>query len=287
MPSRPLALILLALLLPLVSCASNRNKTLSDIETRRATAVEQEIAARMANMGSGPRNPDFLIPRSLPPGTRATYSRCQVPGPYISLTFDDGPHPTNTPRLLDILKQRNVKATFFVVGRNAATYPHIMRRIAAEGHEIANHTYTHGDITKMSDAALRKELNDSLAAIQNAVPGYRPVLFRPPYGAINDRTRNLITREFGYPSIMWSVDPQDWKRPGVSVVTSRIVNATNSGAIILVHDIHPPSIDAMPSTIDQLLQRGFKFVTTTQLINLERTPANNQLLGSAFGAGVW
>lgn len=201
-------------------------------------------------------------------GTRPSYSSVNVSLPFIALTFDDGPHPVNTPRLLDILKERNVKATFYVVGTNAKAYPSIMRRIVAEGHEIGNHTVTHGDITKMSQDQVRRELTDAQNAIV-AATGVAPRTMRPPYGAITAAQKTWIRNEFGFPAILWSVDPEDWKRPGSSVVASRLVSGARPGGILLVHDIHAPSIDAMPSAIDQLLAKGFQFVTVTQLIAME------------------
>jgi peptidoglycan/xylan/chitin deacetylase (PgdA/CDA1 family) len=198
---------------------------------------------------------------------QTTYSSVPVPEPFIAMTFDDGPHPSNTPRLLDLLKQRNIKATFFVVGSNSQAYPQILKRITAEGHEIANHTWTHANITNLSTDALRRELNDSRDAIVKAT-GVTPTLFRPPYGATNANLKALIKSEFGYPSIIWSVDPEDWKRPGVSVVADRLVAGARPGAILLAHDIHKPTIDAMPSALDRLLAKGFRFVTVSQLIAL-------------------
>lgn len=201
-------------------------------------------------------------------GTKDSYSRVATSLPFIALTFDDGPHPVNTPRLLDILKQRNVKATFYVVATNVKRYPEIMRRIVAEGHEIGNHTVTHGNLAKMSDAGVRQELNASRDAIV-AATGVTPRTMRPPYGAITTAQKAWIRKEFGYPAILWSVDPEDWKKPGASVVTSRLVSGAAPGGILLVHDIHAPTIDAMPSAIDQLLGKGLQFVTVTQLIAMD------------------
>jgi peptidoglycan/xylan/chitin deacetylase (PgdA/CDA1 family) len=212
---------------------------------------------------------------SSPSYPQTTYSSVPLSQPFIAMTFDDGPHPSNTPRLLDLLKQRNIKATFFVVGSNSKAYPQILRRITAEGHEIANHTWTHANITTLSTDALRKELRDSCDAIVKAA-GVTPTLFRPPYGATNASIKSLIKTEFGYPSIIWSVDPEDWKRPGVQVVADRLVAGARPGAILLAHDIHKPTIDAMPSALDRLLAKGFRFVTVSQLIALGQksgTPA--------------
>lgn len=201
-------------------------------------------------------------------GTRDSYSRVQTSLPFLALTFDDGPHPSNTPRLLDILKERNVKATFYVVGTNVKRYPEIMRRIVAEGHEVGNHTVTHGNLTKMSPDQVRSELRRSHDSIL-ASTGVAPRTMRPPYGAITSSQKSWIRREFGYPAILWSVDPEDWKRPGSSVVTRRLVSGASPGGILLVHDIHAPTIDAIPSAIDQLLEKGYQFVTVSQLIAME------------------
>ena len=218
--------------------------------------------------GAGPGwNPNVSLPRG-GVGRQNSYSRVSMSEPYLALTFDDGPHPTNTPRLLDILKKRNVKATFYVVATNARRHPHLLRRMIAEGHEIANHTETHGDLSKMSESQVRRELTVSHQAIVSAT-GVPPRTMRPPYGAIRSDQKVWIKNEFGYPCIMWSVDPQDWKRPGASVVTRRLVSGASPGGILLVHDIHAPSIDAMPSALDQLLAKGYRFVTVTQLISLE------------------
>lgn len=212
-------------------------------------------------------NPSLNLPRG-GVGSQNSYSRVPISEPILAMTFDDGPHPTNTPRLLDILKARNIKATFFVVGSNARRYPHILRRMVAEGHEIGNHTDSHAYLTKISSDAIRRELSVTHQAIVSAT-GVAPRTVRPPYGAVTSEQKAWIKAEFGYPSILWSVDPEDWKRPGVSVVTSRLVSGARPGGILLAHDIHSPTIDAMPSTLDQLLAKGFRFVTVTQLISLE------------------
>ncbi len=200
-------------------------------------------------------------------GNSNSYSRVSIGEPYVAMTFDDGPHPSNTPRLLDMLKQRNIKATFYVVGTNAERYPQILRRMIAEGHEIGNHTQTHASFTAIGDNATRRELALCHQAIVQAT-GIPPRTVRPPYGAITSSQKAWIKQEFGYPSILWAVDPEDWKRPGSSVVADRIVSNTRNGYIILAHDIHSPTIDAMPSALDRLLAKGFRFVTVTQLIAL-------------------
>jgi peptidoglycan/xylan/chitin deacetylase (PgdA/CDA1 family) len=194
-----------------------------------------------------------------------------VEGPYIALTFDDGPHATLTPKLLDLLAARQLKATFFVVGQNAAEYPEILKRAVREGHEIASHSWSHPNLGKMSDEGVRRELQKTDDAIVAAI-GKRPTLMRPPYGSITATQKRWIYDEFGYRIIIWDVDPLDWKRPGPSVVTARILKETKAGSIILVHDIHAPTIEAMPATLDQLVRKGFKSVTVTELLAMARPP---------------
>ncbi len=199
------------------------------------------------------------------------YTVVKTSRPVVAMTFDDGPHKTLTPRLLDILKERGIKATFFVVGRNVAEYPEIAKRIVDEGHEIANHTWSHPWLTRLSDSSVRRQLQKTSDAIENHT-GVKPVLFRAPYGALRKRQRAWIFRDFGYPEVLWTVDPLDWKRPGVSVVTRRIVDEASPGAIILAHDIHKSTIDAMPGTLDQLRAKGFEFATMSELIAMEEMP---------------
>ncbi len=216
---------------------------------------------------TGPSSAPGPLPSST--GTHDSYNRVATSLPLAALTFDDGPHPTNTPRLLDLLKQRNVKATFYVIGTNVRRYPEIMRRIVAEGHEIGNHTVSHTALTKLSDDGVRQELRGCHEAIMTATGGIGPRTMRPPYGAITSAQKSWIRREFGYPTILWSVDPLDWKKPGVSTVTSRLVTGASPGGILLAHDIHADTISAMPSTVDQLLGKGYQLVTVTQLIAME------------------
>ncbi|QQL46372.1 polysaccharide deacetylase family protein [Sulfuriroseicoccus oceanibius] len=201
-------------------------------------------------------------------GRGISYSRVNTPAPYIAMTFDDGPHPRLTPRLLDILRERNIRATFYVVGRNAKLYPHLIQRMVAEGHEVGNHTWNHPNLTKLSDAAVHKELRTTEDAIVAAC-GVRPRTMRPPYGALRQSQRAMIKSQYDYPTILWDVDPQDWRRPGPAVVANRIVSKTRNGSIVLAHDIHSSTIDAMPAALDGLLSKGYTFVTVSQLLTQE------------------
>ena len=198
-----------------------------------------------------------------------TYFQARVDQPYIAMTFDDGPSAENTPRLLEMLKQRNIKATFFLIGQNVAANPNIVKQILADGNEIGNHTWTHPQLSKLSDDKVTAEITKTQDAIKDA-SGYTPTLLRPPYGAITPRQREWISSQFGLNVILWSVDPFDWKRPGSAVITQRILSQARPGAIILSHDIHKQTVDAMPATLDGLIAKGYKFVTVSQLIALNK-----------------
>ena len=205
-----------------------------------------------------------------PPEPKITVSSVQVDGPYIALTFDDGPSEKLTPRLLDLLAQHHIHATFFVIGENVAQHPEIVKRAAREGHEIGNHSWSHPNLAKMSDENVRSQIKRTEEVISGAI-GTRPVLLRPPYGSLAARQKHLIHDELGYEIVLWDVDPYDWKRPGPSVVTNRILKETRPGSIVLSHDIHPGTIEAMPATLNELEAKGFKFVTVSELLRMART----------------
>src|SRR2546425_819394 len=207
--------------------------------------------------------------RSAPTESSITFSSVHVDGPYIAMTFDDGPSATLTPKLLDLLAAHHIKATFFVIGENVAEHPEIVTRAAHEGHEIGNHSWSHPNLAKMSDEGVRREVRRTEDAIKSAT-GARPTLLRPPYGSLTARQQRWIHDEVGYEIILWDVDPYDWKRPGAAVVCNRILKETRAGSIVLSHDIHPGTIEAMPRTFDQLEAKGFKFVTVSELIRMAR-----------------
>ena len=202
-----------------------------------------------------------------PAEPRISFNSVHVDGPYIAMTFDDGPSQKLTPKLLDLLAAHHIKATFFVIGENVAEHPEILARAAREGHEIGNHSWSHPYLGKMSDDGVRREMRRTDDVIKETI-GTRPTLMRPPYGSLSSRQKRLIHDEFGYQIILWDVDPLDWKRPGPTVVCNRILKETRAGSIVLSHDIHPGTIEAMPATLTQLEAKGFKFVTVSELIGM-------------------
>ncbi|MCF2529318.1 polysaccharide deacetylase family protein [Yinghuangia soli] len=183
----------------------------------------------------------------------------------IALTYDDGPAAASTGALLAHLRARGAKATFFMVGAQAARHPAMAARVAAGGHEIGNHTYSHKDLRKLSPAKIRTEVARSAAAIRRAT-GRTPALMRPPYGAHDAKVRSAV----GAPLIMWSIDTRDWADRNASVVASRVIAQARPGAIVLMHDIHATTAAAAPRILDTLAKRGYTFVTVSELLGNRR-----------------
>ncbi len=206
-----------------------------------------------------------------PKPEKTVWSDVRVHGEYVALTFDNGPHVFLTPRLLDILKAKGIHATFFVVGQNAKEYPAILKRAVAEGHEIGNHSWSHPNFAKLSDEAVRSELNRTSDAIEAAI-GKRPKLMRPPYGSFTKAQGKWFHDDFGFTTVLWDVDPDDWRDPGPAVVEDRVLNGwkestgVRPGSIVLSHDIHKGTVEAEPEIIDKLMAKGYKFVTVSELI---------------------
>ncbi|GAA1058190.1 hypothetical protein GCM10017608_05930 [Agromyces luteolus] len=172
-----------------------------------------------------------------------------------SLTFDDGPSSL-TPALLDVLDARRAAATFYVQGSAVARNPGTAARAVAAGHEVANHTWAHPDLTKLTDDQVRDEVRRAQDAIANAT-GVRATSIRPPYGASNQRVRALVPLPF----VVWDIDTRDWQDPGVDVVVDRAAGGAVPGSIVLMHDTHEDTIEAVPAIIDRLRSRGFATAT--------------------------
>ena len=201
---------------------------------------------------------------------KSLWSQVHVNGQYIAMTFDDGPSAKLTPHLLDILKERNMHVTFFVLGEMVKPHPEILQRAVAEGHEIGNHSWDHPDLAKKSDEFVRSQLDRTKDEITAAI-GKPVTLMRPPYGSLSKEQRRWVHDDLGYTIILWDVDPLDWKKPVTPAqVEQRILEHTQNGSIILSHDIHPTTVEAMPDTFDKLLAKGYKFVTVSELIAMNQ-----------------
>ena len=185
-------------------------------------------------------------------------------GKYIALTFDDGPHKTVTDRVLNTLKEYDAKATFFMLGNQVDYYPSLVQRVAEEGHEIGNHSNTHPDLTKVDANRVQKEFETTNQRIHDVIGRY-PTVFRPPYGSYNNNSITQATN-LNLPIIMWSVDSLDWKTKNATSISHEILSTTTNGSIILMHDIHDATADALPSVLRNLKEQGYSFVTVSQLL---------------------
>jgi peptidoglycan/xylan/chitin deacetylase (PgdA/CDA1 family) len=186
----------------------------------------------------------------------------------IALTFDDGPHYKYTHEILDILKEYNVKATFFVIGKLAERYPEIILRELAEGHEIGNHTWSHPKISKCSSVKLVNEIILT-ERILNEIADYRPKIFRPPEGSFKKEVATIAENN-DYKVILWTVDTKDWAHTPPDKIVETVLEKTESGSIILCHDFigyDSPTPDALREFIPALLKKGFKFVTVSELLS--------------------
>ncbi len=204
--------------------------------------------------------------------TKGTYKSCNVDGPYVALTFDDGPDATTTPQLLDILKEKGVKATFFVLGQRVEANPAIVARAAAEGHEIGNHSYDHKFFTRIGLDGVKSQIERTNAAIE-AATGKKPTLVRPPYGNTDPEISRLLNANYGMTIVLWDVDPLDWKIFDSANITSEVLKNVRPGSIVLSHDVHATTVRSVANTIDGLRAKGFQFVTVSELIAMDRTQA--------------
>jgi peptidoglycan-N-acetylglucosamine deacetylase len=183
--------------------------------------------------------------------------------PWIALTFDDGPHPVMTEKLLAVLHQAHVPATFFVVGKMADRYPELVREIARDGHELANHTYTHPNLANLSNDAILSELDRTRETILR-LTGQDTYLFRPPGG---DYSRRMIrlTENAGYRMVLWDILTRDVEGASPQMMRWRILRGAEDGAVVLMHSGIKNTLDTLPEVISLLQQEGYHFVTVSTL----------------------
>lgn len=188
----------------------------------------------------------------------------------VALTFDDGPSPNTTPRLLDILQEKDVPATFFSLGNMARTNPDIIKRAKKEGHEIGSHTLSHQNLIRIPATVVQADINEAKDIIKS-ITGKLPEYTRPPYGNINDIVRAAV----GTPMILWSVDTEDWKTKTTESIVSIAMSEVHDGAIILMHDIYPTSVDAVPTLVDTLREEGYEFATISEITKIRGVKLEN------------
>ena len=202
---------------------------------------------------------------------------------YVALTFDDGPRADTTSVLLDGLQARSVSATFFLIGEQIPGNEDLLRRMAAEGHQIGNHTYSHAILEDAADNAIVEEIHKTEVLLTDVL-GTDTYWLRPPYGMV-DRARTSLIKT---PMIFWSLDPEDWRVLDAEKVTDTIVHSVQPGDIILLHDFYPTSVKAALQVIDRLQPQGYEFVTVEDLFAHYGTiPVLGELYCNATTIRTW
>ena len=210
------------------------------------------------------------LPGRLREGREAIGTAELPAGPFVALTFDDGPRASTTTTLLDGLAQRGVHATFFVVGENVEGNEELLRRMDREGHQIGLHTYHHKVLAQLNAADFYAEV-DALRDTLTELLGEKQFVLRPPYGMMNAATQDRA----GAPIILWSVDPEDWSDRDTARQVALIVEQAQDGDIILLHDIYSSSVDTALQVVDALMAKGFRFVTVDELFAVRGVEAEN------------
>ena len=186
----------------------------------------------------------------------------------IALTFDDGPHPSQTLKILDVLDKYGIKATFFVVGVNATYYPEAFAEVCRRGHEIGNHTFSHPQVSKLNPEDLEKEVDEC----ENTLLGLSDIktsLFRPPEGMIDSSVKRVLGK-LDYKVILWDIDTRDWAHTPPKAIANNVISHISSGDIILMHDYiayNSPTVEALELFIPVLLEKGYTFTVISDLLN--------------------
>ncbi len=184
----------------------------------------------------------------------------------VALTFDDGPNAKYTPQVLRILDEHKVRATFFLIGREAQRHPELVRQIDLGGHEIGNHTYSHVRLPQVPPDAIRRVLERTREIVLE-LTGKETILLRPPWGVLD--SRSLAELALGkFVTVLWSVDSRDWSRPGARVIAHNVLSKAQAGSIILCHDDHEQILEALPVIIQGLRGQGYQFITASEMMAL-------------------
>ncbi len=259
------------------SIASETTTPTSLPSTTTTPTSTPSITTTSTSSASTPTNTQLTYSR--PPAT-ADASGCQTMfvglpeyaegAKIVSLTFDDGPRPDTTGPLLDILKTYNVKATFCMVGWRIQGNEALVKRMVDEGHLLCNHSWDHPNLTELTDEEVIEQITKTDNAIYQAT-GLKAPLIRPPYGAYDDNTNALIDK----PVLMWNLDTRDWESRDTDEILDKINSEIKSGDCLLFHDIYEPSVEAVRILIPQLMNQGYVFVRTDELLTADGTPLTN------------
>ena len=238
---------------PSVREGTGLSRSAANAQARAVAARRPKGQKAVATAGG----PDTVAPANGQP----LYHLTDAPK-VIALTIDDGPSPTYTPQILRLLHTYGVTASFSMIGRSVAAHPGLAREVAAAGHVIVNHTWTHANLTVLAPLAVADQMNRASDTIANAT-GTRPAMFRAPYGAWSP-TVLARCRQMRLMPLDWSVDPRDWARPGVSAIVTNIMRNTRTGSIILEHDgggNRTQTVAALTYVLPRLLDQGYRFRT--------------------------
>lgn len=237
---------MLACLLLLCGCIYEANNTRIRLEVE--AVKEQERQLQLELEAEAAKEEEERLKNQIDPNR-----------PMIALTFDDGPGK-HTERLLGLLEQYQAKATFFMVGENVPNYPDAIKKMKELGCEYGNHTYSHKDLTKINAEKIKTQIDKTDKALEKII-GEKTTLIRPPYGAVNKTLRKNVDR----PLIFWSMDTLDWKYKDAKRTTRYVMKRVEDGEIILFHDIHETTVDAMETLIPKLIEQGYQLVTVSEL----------------------
>lgn len=247
-------------------------------DTHHSPAISESV--RQSSMDSGNGQQDAKKTPSLSQLMTKYPDTFRTRGPRvkrIALTFDDVPDPRFTGKVLDVLQQHHVKATFFVVGNRAKKHPELLKRIHEEGHAIGNHSYNHAQLNRLSLSEFIKQIERTNTVIQS-ITGVKPALIRPPYGDINEEQLKWA-RKNGFKVVNWNVDSLDWKGLAKDEVKQNILSAAGPGSIVLQHagggtgsDLSG-SIEALPEIITELHRQGYSFVTLPDMLGVPESKA--------------
>ncbi|MGE5657080.1 MAG: polysaccharide deacetylase family protein [Actinomycetota bacterium] len=230
-------------------------------------AIEQRVEVSQQALARLEDRFNFSVPGRFQ-GTTVTQAKLKSDEKAIALTFDDGPWPTSTEQILEVLKQNNIKATFFWVGRYLQTYPEIGKKVATAGHAIGNHTWNH-QYFKYNQETASREIDRTSALIEK-LTGIKTSMFRPPAGILNNGLVDYAQKQ-KYVAVMWSVDSMDWRTSTPSLLEN-VLNQASAGGIVLMHDgggNRSKTVEALPKMIAELRKRGYKFVTVPELLAMQ------------------
>lgn len=247
--------------------AAEKTATGGSVETMKsenpATAIPGSMSEAAASVGN-------LSPSSVASPTPAPRSKA------VALTFDDGPSTVNTPKILATLKKYNAHATFFVVGTRVSAGADVLKQEIAQGCEIANHSWDHANLSRMNMKQVNKEYDKTAKLVKN-LTGVKVSYLRPPYGSISDTMRKKLK----HPMVLWSVDTLDWKSRNAKAVLKEVKKQVSDGDIILMHDIHPSTAEAIEKVIPWLVKQDYDILTVSELMERKGIKMKN---GKAYGS---